>query len=130
MSETEAPTTITEHEAQEVARANATGLQPVVFVHGLWLLPNSWDRWAEYFEQSGYVALTPGWPNDPDTVEEAKANPDILARKSIGEIADHFEEIIRKLDKKPVVMGHSFGGLLTQILAGRGLAAVSVSISP
>jgi non-heme chloroperoxidase len=129
-TESETTTTITDHEREQIERANATGLQPVVFVHGLWLLPNSWDRWAECFEQAGYVALTPGWPDDPDTVEEAKANPDILARKSIGEIADHFEEIIRKLDKKPVVMGHSFGGLLTQILAGRGLAAVSVSISP
>jgi len=123
-------TTITDHEAEQIERANTTGLQPVVFVHGLWLLPSSWDRWAEYFEQAGYVALTPGWPDDPDTVEEAKANPDVFARKSIGDIADHFEEIIRNLDKKPVVMGHSFGGLMTQILAGRGLVAASVSISP
>ena len=123
-------TTITGREADQVERANASGLQPVVLVHGLWLLPNSWDSWAEYFEQAGYVALSPGWPDDPETVEEAKANPDALARKGIGEIADHLDEIIRRLDRKPVVMGHSFGGLLTQVLAGRGLAAASVAISP
>jgi non-heme chloroperoxidase len=102
----------------------------VVFVHGLWLLPSSWDRWATLFEENGYVALTPGWPDDPETVEEAKAHPDVFAGKSIGQVADHFEEIIRGLDTKPAIIGHSFGGLLTQILAGRGLAAASVAIDP
>ena len=95
MSETDAPTTITEHEAQEVARANATGLQPVVFIHGLWLLPSSWDRWATLFEEAGYAALTPGWPDDPETVEEANAHPEVFAKKTIGQVADHFDEIIR-----------------------------------
>jgi non-heme chloroperoxidase len=99
-----------------------------VFVHGLWLLPSSWDRWAEMFEAAGYCAVQPGWPDDPDTVEEARAHPEVFARKSVGQIADHFEAVIRKLDKKPVVIGHSFGGLLTEILAGRGCAAVSVAI--
>ena len=130
MSETDAPTTITEHEAQEVARANATGLQPVVFIHGLWLLPSSWDRWATLFEEAGFTALTPGWPDDPETVEEANAHPEVFAKKTIGQVADHFDEIIRGLEKKPVVIGHSFGGLLTQIIAGRGLAAASVAIDP
>src|SRR5918994_1164808 len=110
--------TITEHELQQCELANATGRQPVVFVHGLWLLPSSWDRWAALFEENGYVALTPGWPDDPDTVEEAKAHPEVFAGKSIGQVADHFEQIIRGLDRKPAVVGHSFGGLLTQILAG------------
>ena len=122
--------TITEHELEECKRANATGRQPVMFVHGLWLLPSSWDRWAALFEENGYAALTPGWPDDPDTVEEAKAHPEVFAGKSIGQVADHFETIIRGLDKKPAVVGHSFGGLLAQILAGRGLAAVSVAIDP
>ena len=122
--------TITEHELQQCELANATGRQPVVFVHGLWLLPNSWDRWAALFEENGYVALTPGWPDDPDTVEEAKAHPEVFAGKSIGQVADHFEQIIRGLDRKPAIIGHSFGGLLTQILAGRGLAAASVAIDP
>ncbi|MDA0161503.1 alpha/beta hydrolase [Solirubrobacter ginsenosidimutans] len=130
MSDTEAPTTITEHEAQEVARANATGLQPVVFIHGLWLLPSSWDRWVKLFEEAGFTALTPGWPDDPDTVEEANEHPEVFAKKTVGQVADHFDEILRGLDKKPVVVGHSFGGLLTQIVAGRGLSAVSVAIDP
>jgi non-heme chloroperoxidase len=129
-SSTPSDKTITEHELEEVQRANQTGRTPVVFVHGLWLLPSSWDRWAALLEDSGYVALTPGWPDDPDTVEEAKAHPEVFAGKSIGQVADHFEEIIRGLDDKPAIIGHSFGGLLTQILAGRGLAAVSVAIDP
>ena len=123
-------TTVTEHEAKQVERANSKGVTPVVFVHGLWLLPSSWDRWAKLFEDNGYVALTPGWPDDPETVKEANAKPDVFAGKSVGEVADHFEEVIRGLVKKPAVIGHSFGGLLTQILAGRGLAEVSVAIDP
>ena len=121
---------ITEHELAQCQRANQTGRQPVVFVHGLWLLPSSWDRWAQLFEDQGYVALTPGWPDDPDTVAEATAHPEVFAGKSIGQIADHFATIIGGLDRKPAVVGHSFGGLLTQILAGRGLAKVSVAIDP
>jgi pimeloyl-ACP methyl ester carboxylesterase len=120
-------TTITEHEAEQVTKANATGKQPVVFVHGLWLLPSSWDRWAAVFKRAGYVTLTPGWPDDPETVGEAKEHPEVFAKKSIGQIADHFDEVIGGLDKKPAVIGHSFGGLLTQILAGRGLSAASVA---
>jgi non-heme chloroperoxidase len=123
-------TTITGYEAEQVERANATGRTPVVFVHGLWLLPSSWDRWAAVFEEAGYTALTPGWPDDPETVEEANEHPEVFAHKTIGQVADHFEEIIRGLDRKPAVIGHSFGGLLTQILAGRGCAAVSVAIDP
>jgi pimeloyl-ACP methyl ester carboxylesterase len=101
-----------------------------VFIHGLWLLPSSWDRWTTVFEDSGYVALTPGWPDDPETVEEAKAHPEVFAHKSVGQVADHFEVIIHGLVKKPAIIGHSFGGLLTQILAGRGLSAASVAIDP
>jgi non-heme chloroperoxidase len=122
--------TITELELEECQRANATGRPPVVFVHGLWLLPNSWDRWVALFEENGFSALTPGWPDDPETVEEAKAHPEVFAGKSIGQVADHFETIIRGLDRKPALVGHSFGGLLTQILAGRGVSAVSVAIDP
>jgi non-heme chloroperoxidase len=123
-------TTITDHEATQLERANTSGLTPVVFVHGLWLLPSSWDRWATMFEQAGYVALTPEWPDDPGTVAEANAHPEVFAHKSIGQIADHFAEVIGVLASKPVVIGHSFGGLLTQILAGRGLATASVAIDP
>jgi non-heme chloroperoxidase len=125
-----AQTTITEHEAKQVERANKSVKTPVVFVHGLWLLPSSWGRWVELFEKAGYVAVTPGWPDDPDTVADAKAHPEPFARKGVGQVADYQEAIIRRLKKKPVVIGHSFGGLLTQILAGRGLAAASVAMDP
>src|SRR5467141_2732417 len=124
------PATITEHEAQQVERANATGLQPIVFVHGLWLLPSSWDRWATLFEQAGYAPVQPGWPDDPATVEEARAHPEVFARKKVGQVADHLAGLIGKLRKKPAVVGHSFGGLFTQIVAGRGLSAASVAIDP
>jgi non-heme chloroperoxidase len=123
-------TTVTQDEGRQIEEANASGKTPVVFVHGLFLLPSSWDRWADLFEHAGYAALTPGWPDDPATVEEANADPELLAGRSIGEVADHFEEVIGGLSKKPVVIGHSFGGLLTEILAGRGRAAASVAISP
>ena len=102
----------------------------MVFVHGLWLLPSSWDRWATRFEEAGYVGLAPGWPDDPETVAEARAHPEVFAGKGIREIADYEEAIIHRLNRKPVIIGHSFGGLLTMILAGRGLAAASVAISP
>ena len=121
---------ITDHELSEVDRANATGLQPVVFIHGLWLLPSSWARWAELFEAAGFVALTPGWPDDPDTVAEANAKPEVFAGKTIAQVADHFSAVARKLERKPVVIGHSFGGLLAQILAGRGLSAATVAVDP
>jgi pimeloyl-ACP methyl ester carboxylesterase len=123
-------TMIIEHEAKQVERANATGLQPVVFVHGLWLLASSWGRWATVFEEAGYTALTPGWPDDPETVGEANANPEVFAHKTIGQVADHFGDVIHGLKKKPAIVGHSFGGLLVQILAGRGLASASVAIDP
>jgi pimeloyl-ACP methyl ester carboxylesterase len=115
---------------EEIADCNATGRVPVVFIHGLWLLPSSWDRWAELFEAAGYAPLTPGWPDDPETVQEANANPEVFAHKTVGQVADHYAEVISELDRQPVVIGHSFGGLLTQILAGRGLNAASVAIDP
>ena len=122
--------TITEHEERQVKRANASGRQPVVFVHGLWLLPSSWDRWAAVFRKAGYTTLAPGWPDDPETVEDAKAHPEVFAHKSVKQVADHFADLIAQLTTKPAVIGHSFGGLITQIIAGRGLAAASVAIDP
>jgi len=121
---------ITEHEAEQVERANASGRTPVVFIHGLWLLPSSWDRWSALFENAGYSAVTPGWPDDPQTVDEANAHPDVFAHKTVGQVADYAGGVIRRLNKKPAVIGHSFGGLLTQIVAGRGLAAASVAVDP
>jgi len=121
---------ISEHEERQVNRANGSGRQPVVFIHGLWLLPSSWDRWAAVFRKAGYTTLTPGWPDDPETVQDAKAHPEVFAHKTIKQVADHFAELIAQLDRQPAVIGHSFGGLIAQIIAGRGLAAASVAIDP
>ena len=121
---------ISERENREIEGANASGNTPVVFIHGLWLLPSSWANWADFFKEAGYAPLTPDWPDDPETVEEARANPDILAKKTLKQVADHTTEIINALDKKPAVMGHSTGGLLAQMLAGRGLSAATVAIDP
>src|SRR4030088_2915204 len=81
---TEPMAAITEHENDQINQANASGLSPVVFVHGLWLLPSSWDRWRTLFEQAGYTTLAPDWPDDPDTVEEANEHPEVFAHKSVG----------------------------------------------
>ncbi|MEV4097843.1 alpha/beta hydrolase [Streptosporangium saharense] len=115
---------------EQVEQANATDRVPVVFVHGLWLLPSSWDRWARVFDEAGFAPVQPGWPDDPETVAEAKAHPEVFADKTVGQVADHFANVVGELKQKPVIVGHSFGGLLTQILAGRGLARASVAIDP
>src|SRR2546423_277406 len=121
---------ITAHEADQIDQANGSGRTPVVFVHGLWLLPNSWDRWRAVFEDAGYTTLAPGWPDDPETVEEANAHPETFAHKTVGQVADHFQDVIAKLAKKPALIGHSFGGLLAQIPAGRAVPDATVRIVP
>jgi pimeloyl-ACP methyl ester carboxylesterase len=121
---------IGEHEETQVDEANASGLTPVVFIHGLWLLPSSWDRWRTVFQEAGYATLAPAWPDDPDTVAEANEHPEVFAHKTVGQVADHIEEVIGKLTKRPALIGHSFGGLLAQILAGRGIADATVAIDP
>jgi non-heme chloroperoxidase len=118
---------MTERETEQIDRANATDRAPVVFIHGLWLLPNCWERWTTIFEEAGYAAVTPGWPDDPETVGEARAHPEVFARKKIEQIADRYAEIIGRLSTKPAIIGHSFGGLLTMIMAGRGLSSASVA---
>src|SRR6058998_97137 len=123
-------TVLTIHEQQEIDRANTQGKQPVVFVHGLWLLSSSWDRWRALFEEQGYTTLAPGWPDDPDTVEEAKQDPEVFAHKRIKQVTDHYVDAIHQLTTKPAVIGHSFGGLIAQLLAGLGVAAVTVAIDP
>ena len=121
---------ISEREDREIRAANASGNTPVVFIHGLWLLPSSWAGWADCFAEAGYAPLTPDWPDDPETVDEARRDPDVLARKTLAQIADHTTEVIRALDRTPALIGHSTGGLLAQMLAGRGLSAVTVAIDP
>ena len=128
-SSSERPT-VTAHDAHQIQGANAAGLQPVMFVHGLWLLPRSWERWATLFEEAGYTALTPGWPDEPETVDEANANPEAFAHKTVGQVSDHYDRIVRALKKRPAIIGHSFGGLIAQILAGRELASATVAIDP
>jgi pimeloyl-ACP methyl ester carboxylesterase len=122
--------TISDRENRQIEAANVSGNTPVVFIHGLWLLPSSWNNWVEFFEENGYAGLTPDWPDDPETVEEARANPDVLAKKSLKQIADHTADVIGGLQKKPAVMGHSTGGLLTFMIADRGLSSASVAIDP
>jgi pimeloyl-ACP methyl ester carboxylesterase len=121
---------ITERETRQIEQANASGKTPVVFIHGLWLLPSSWDNWVGVFEEGGYAGVTPSWPDDPETIEEARENPEVFAGKTLAQIADHTADVIGKLDKKPAVMGHSTGGLLAQMIAGRGLSAATVAIDP
>jgi non-heme chloroperoxidase len=130
MSTIQAVRDITEHESEQVERANSSGRTPVVFIHGLWLLPSSWDRWGELFENAGYSAVKAGWPDDPETVAGARAHPEVFAGKSVGQVADYVTGIVKRLHKKPAVIGHSFGGLLAQIVAGRGLSAATVAIDP
>src|SRR5438034_8168671 len=123
-------TNLTIHEQQEIDRANTEGKQPVVFIHGLWLLSSSWDRWRTLFGERGYTSIAPGWPDDPETVEEAKKDPEVFAHKRIKQVTEHYVEAIRQLKSKPAVIGHSFGGLIAQRLAGVGASAVTVAIDP
>jgi non-heme chloroperoxidase len=122
--------TITDHEQSEIDQANASGRQPVVFVHGLWLLSSSWDRWRRLFEEAGYATLAPGWPDDPETVTEAREDPEVFAHKMVQGVTDHYLEAISRLSTKPAVVGHSFGGLIAQKIAGESVAAVTVAIDP
>jgi non-heme chloroperoxidase len=115
-------------DVEQIDWANETGHIPVVFIHGLWLLPCSWDRWGPVFVDAGYASLCPSWPDDGHIVREADAKSGVFANRTVGQVADHYAAIIGKLDRKPVIIGHSFGGLLTQILAGQGLAMASVAI--
>ena len=121
---------ISERERREIEQANASGNTPVVFIHGLWVLPSSWANWVGFFKQAGYAPLTPDWPDDPETVAEARAHPEVLAKKTLKQVADHTAEIINALNKEPVMIGHSTGGLVAQMLAGRGLATATVAIDP
>jgi pimeloyl-ACP methyl ester carboxylesterase len=121
---------LTDTELGELDAANASGRPPVVFVHGLWLLAGSWDRWRRLFEGEGFATVAPGWPNDPADVEAGRAEPARFAGTSVKDVTDHYAEAIGRLTRTPVVIGHSFGGLVTQQLAGRGLAAAAVAIDP
>ena len=120
--------TLTSHELDEISRANDTGRVPIVFVHGLWLLSSSWDAWRDLFEQNGYATIAPGWPDDPASVEEARLDPEVFAHKMVQQVTDHYLEAISHLNIKPAVIGHSFGGLIAQKIAGEGASAATVAI--
>jgi non-heme chloroperoxidase len=128
MAETEP--TLTTDELAQVERAVASGRPAVVFVHGLWLLGSSWQPWRDLFEEAGYTTVAPGWPDDPATVGEGRAHPEGFAGKTVGQVTAHFAEVLRALGGRPAVVGHSFGGLITQKLAGQGLSSVSVAVDP
>jgi pimeloyl-ACP methyl ester carboxylesterase len=119
-----------QREQREIDRANESGRTPVVFVHGLWLLPSSWDRWRGLFDENGFATLAPGWPDDPETVEQARERPYVFAHKRIRQVRRHFAGVIQKLRNPPAIIGHSFGGLIAQQLAGEGLSIASVAIDP
>lgn len=120
--------TLTQWEQDEVAKANESGRRPVVFVHGLWLLSSSWDKWRALFEDQGYATIAPGWPDDPGSVEEARRDPEVFAKKMVKQVTEHYLEAIDALEHEPAVIGHSFGGLIAQKIAGEGVAAATVSI--
>jgi pimeloyl-ACP methyl ester carboxylesterase len=103
---------------------------PVVFIHGLWLHASSWGPWLDLFSDAGYEPIAPGWPGEPDTVEEARAHPELVADIGIDDATEHFRKIIGALDGDPVIVGHSFGGLIAQKLLGEGLASGAVAIDP
>jgi pimeloyl-ACP methyl ester carboxylesterase len=128
MSEITGASTLTDWEREEIERANSSGLTPVVFVHGLWLLASAWQGFRDTFEAAGYISLAPGWPDDPRTVEEAYEHPEVFAHKMVQGVTDHYLEAIAQLNTKPAVIGHSFGGLIAQKIADNGAAAVTVVI--
>ncbi len=103
---------------------------PVVFIHGLWLHATSWTPWLELFGHAGYDPVAPGWPNEPDTVEQARQQPDLVANTSIDDITAHYTKIIDALDGSPVIIGHSFGGLIAEKLLGQGIGTAAVAIDP
>src|SRR3954452_4640426 len=94
---------------------------PVVFIHGLWLHATSWQPWIDLFTDKGYAPQAPGWPGDPDTVEAARQNPDAIANRGINEVTGAYADLVSELDEPPILIGHSFGGLIVEKLLGQGL---------
>jgi non-heme chloroperoxidase len=121
--------TLTAREREQIDRANSSGRRPVVFLHGLWLLAGSWDRWRVYYEEQGYVTLALAWPGEPASVAEAARDGERFGRTSIDDVAEHSLEVVRELLEPPAVVGHSIGGLIAQRVAGEGASSVTVAIA-
>lgn len=102
----------------------------IVFIHGLWIHASSWQPWMELFQQHGYKTLNPPWPGDSSTVDECRSNPQTIANRGVTEVADSYAKVIASLSEPPIVIGHSFGGLITQVILGRGIAAAGIAIDP
>jgi len=102
----------------------------IVFIHGLWIHASAWQPWMDFFNQHGYQTRNPSWPGDSDTVVECRNNPQSIANRGVTEIADSYAKVIASLPEPPIVIGHSFGGLLAQVLLGRGIAAAGIAIDP
>ncbi len=113
-----------------MATDGANAPDTIVLIHGLWLTPLSWEKWIDHYKSKGYNVLAPAWPGMEGDIEQVRSNTKPYENLGITEIADHYEQIIRGLDKPPIIMGHSFGGLITQVLLDRGLGAAGVGISP
>ena len=110
--------------------ADPASAPPIVLIHGLWLTPRSWEGWKDRFEARGHRVLAPAWPRMQDDIEEVRRDPSPMNGLGVTEVLDHYDRIIRELDRPPVIMGHSFGGLFTELLLDRGLGAAGVAISP
>jgi pimeloyl-ACP methyl ester carboxylesterase len=105
-----------------------SGKPTIVLIHGLWLTPRSWEEWIDRYQKAGYNVIAPSWPGLEGEVEAIRKDPSPLKRLKLKTVVDHYERIIRKLDAPPIIMGHSFGGLITQMLIDRGLGSAGVAI--
>jgi pimeloyl-ACP methyl ester carboxylesterase len=110
------------------ANGATSGKPTIVLIHGLWLTPRSWEEWMDRYQKAGYNVIAPSWPGLEGEVEAIRKDPSPLKRLKLKTVVDHYERIIRKLDAPPIIMGHSFGGLITQMLIDRGLGSAGVAI--
>ncbi len=107
---------------------DANASDTIVLIHGLWMTPLCWEHWIERYSARGYKVLAPAWPGMDDDIDQLRSNPAPIAALSAKRIVEHYESIIRGLEKPPIVMGHSFGGAFTQVMLSRGLGAAGVAI--